>query len=323
MSTDYHFHKKPTPWLKWSADLRQGNVREYMEDRIVLDSFTIDNCTIYVQALLDGHGGSDVVEYVQKQLPIALHHFMKEKSGVREAIHKTFVHLNQKVQGMEAGTTVSLLCLQHDKKKNKLRCYMANVGDSTVYGVKNAYAYRKYNSKKKRDKALKQESTVVRLSVDHKPELVSEQKRMETHKKIYKGVDDGYVVNSNGHMLAMTRAIGDPDFGEVVSSEPYIRRLDTQYDIFILASDGLWDVMDHKKVWNEINDPKCLRAWKESAKRLNDLRHSKFEQHDNTSLLLVYVDWEALAGTSGSDSSSVQVALKSEEPTCEDEKEKK
>lgn len=316
MSTDYHFHKRPTSWLKWSADLRQGNVRKYMEDRIVLDSFTIDHKTIYVQALLDGHGGSDVVEYVQKQLPIALHHYMKKKNSVRDAIHETFLHLNQKVKDMEAGTTVSLLCLQHDKKKKKLRCYMANVGDSTVYGVKNAYAYRKYNSKKKRNKAQK-ESSIVRLSIDHKPELISEQKRMENHKKIYKGVDDGYVVNSNGHMLAMTRAIGDPDFGEVVSSEPYIRRLDTQYDIFILASDGLWDVMDHKTVWKELNDPSSLRAWKESAKRLNDLRHSKFEQHDNTSLLLVYVDWDDLSG-----SSSVQVTTKSEETTCEDQKEK-
>lgn len=315
--TDYHFHKKPESWLRWSADLRQGNVREYMEDRIVLDKFTIDHKDIYVQALLDGHGGSDVVEYVQKQLPIALHHHMKTNSSVRSAIHKTFIHLNNKVKDMTSGTTMSLLCIQHDKKKKKLRCFMANVGDSTVYGIKGAYAYRKYNSKKKRDTARKNESQITRLSIDHKPELRSEQNRMETHKTIYQGVDDGYVVNDQGHMLAMTRAIGDQDFGDVVSSEPYTKRLDTKYDIFILASDGLWDVMDHKSVWKELNDPKSLVAWKDSAKRLNDIRHSKYKQHDNTSLLLVYIDWDIFNSHNG-----VKVVLKPDNTPSKQEEEK-
>jgi serine/threonine protein phosphatase PrpC len=166
-----------------------------------------------------------------------------------------------------------ILIIDDLKKPKSPDIWVANVGDSTVYGAQ-----------KNSDKPIK-------ISKDHKPSLKAEIARMQSCDK-FDGIHEGYVKTQNGDMLAVSRALGDGDFGEMVTWEPTIKQVRRNYDAYILASDGIWDVMNCNQVWSALNHPKELREWKYSAGRLNHTRNQKYDQHDNTSLILIYIDLE-------------------------------
>ncbi|GFR19627.1 hypothetical protein TNCT_636681, partial [Trichonephila clavata] len=94
---------------------------------------------------------------------------------------------------------------------------------------------------------LVKEGKPVIVTDPHKPERMDEKKRIE---------DVGGEITShtgvprvNG-ILAVTRALGDPDHKRYISSEPEITtiELDGTEDFLILACDGLWDGMSPEDV---------------------------------------------------------------------------
>lgn len=278
-------HKRFQSWLKASATLEQGNVRETMEDRICMSHFVFETKTFYVFLLLDGHGGHEVADYVQEHFTDALRNIVIQKHAhhIRECIRDCFMYMDKRVRKLKSGSTASLVLVVHSLPK-KVDVWMANVGDSTIYGVNG-------------DKVRK-------LSVDHKVTYGQEQKRILDTQSYT--IEDGYVCTDRGAMLAVTRALGDHEFGDGILPEPTIKRLTTKPDIIIIASDGIWDVMNGKEVWARLNSKKERKAWRDSAYRINKWRNEQHEQHDNTSLILVYIDWSQLATDVAEPSAAIQ-----------------
>ncbi|GAX81681.1 hypothetical protein CEUSTIGMA_g9109.t1 [Chlamydomonas eustigma] len=104
----------------------------------------------------------------------------------------------------------------------------------------------------------------LQLTDDHKPEREDEAARVEKA--------GGQVLYWNGHrvmgVLAMSRAIGDHGLRPYVISDPEISVVNrTEDDDFlILASDGLWDVMENQEATSLAL--RCMmRAWEKGAGR--------------------------------------------------------
>lgn len=88
---------------------------------------------------------------------------------------------------------------------------------------------------------------VMRLCEDHRPGREDEATRIESA--------GGLIVQSKGTtrvngVLAVSRSIGDVDFKDVVIARPDVNTfdLDGEEDFVLIASDGVWDVMDEKQV---------------------------------------------------------------------------
>jgi len=267
------------PWLKASATVEQGNRRPTMEDRICISKFSYKTKTFFIFLLLDGHGGAQVADFASQHFPAIMSREVVRQHGhhIRQVIKQTFVEVNRLVSHFPSGSTASLLLAIEDKKKATQRpdVWVANVGDSTIFGLDHMSGARK-------------------LSVDHNVKMKSEQDRILREGSLT--IVEGYVCTPMGHMLAVTRALGDADFGPVVTAEPHIVHVKHAYPVFVLASDGIWDVMNGKEVWQKLQPPKERRAWRESAYRLNHWRNTTFDQHDNSSVIVVLVDNPAQAG---------------------------
>jgi serine/threonine protein phosphatase PrpC len=266
---DYFNSRRFSKWLKCSYSLTKGSVRENMEDKIKISKFHFKGKNYFVFLVLDGHGGKDVAEYVQEHFIKIFRQKIAKDINIKNIIKQTFTELNTKVSHMESGTTSSLLLLE--ETPDHLNVWSANVGDSSIYAINHL------------------SDKVKKISKDHKPHLKHELKRMKSHKN-FKHVNNGYVETQDGMGLAMSRAIGDSSFGDIITAVPTIKKIENDYDTFILASDGLWDVMNGKKAWKVVKENK----WEKSAKILNDIRNEKYKQHDNTSILIVYLNREKI-----------------------------
>lgn len=279
---------KFTSWLRASATVEKGDKRKTMEDRVMIGHFEHREKQYYLFLVLDGHGGSEVADYTKDHFMEIFGHFVIRTRGhkIRTVINNTFVELNRRVSQYTSGTTASLLLLI-DRKLNKkhLEIWVANVGDSTMYGVKQRSDHK---------------DLVRKLSTDHNLHYKSEQLRISQVPEYE--IQDGYiVVSSTGAAINMTRAIGDPDFGPHILPTPTIKQIKTPYSVFLIASDGLWDYVNSKQLWQRLNNPKDRRAWRDSAYRLNRWRNDNFPQHDNSSLIIVYIDHDEYENKDGKD----------------------
>ncbi len=95
-----------------------------------------------------------------------------------------------------------------------------------------------------------------RLTVDHKPSLPDEIKRIEEL--------GGFVRNGRVQgQLAVSRALGDANFAPFISCEPYLRSAAVTEDHthLVLACDGLWDVFpDSLAAQIVCNQPEPVQA---------------------------------------------------------------
>ncbi|KAL6069550.1 PPM-type phosphatase domain-containing protein [Balamuthia mandrillaris] len=181
-------------------------------------------------AVFDGHGGGQSSEYASKNHPAILkerldaikaqgvcHADEAETELVVNAIRESFAQCSA---GMTTGIirdsgTTSVLSLRWGDF-----LYTANVGDSRAVAWRGGKA--------------------IRLSVDHKPDLPSEEKRIRYL--------NGFV-SASGRVfgtLGVSRAMGDLALqGYGVTADPYINVLpvDLSLQFVILACDGVWDVM--------------------------------------------------------------------------------
>lgn len=264
-----------TPWLKVSVATKQGNVRTYMEDRPLVASFSVKRkgetaLKFHLIGVLDGHGGSEAVDYVYIVFVKLLKKRLQISQGkqVKDALRDLCEYLDEeaKEKRMKGGTTLSVLLI----REAPYQVWAANVGDSSMYGL-----------------FEKEKKAVIRaISHNHNVESKRELQRI-TEQKVQ--VLDGYVVQKNGpHMLAMTRSLGDWQFGKYVPAEPTMLKLDRAYNRFVLASDGIWDVLKMKKLWSLYREKNP--SWRQAAKVVNDERNRLYEQHDNTTLIFVFVD---------------------------------
>ncbi len=270
--------EKFTPWLKASGTVEQGNERETMEDRILMTRLEFEKRNYYLFLVCDGHGGDEVAEYIVQNFATTFQSMLKIKYSVahlRNSLEKTFTSLHEQVRHLKSGSTLSLLIVVHDPLTKEVDVLIANVGDSTIYAVRET----------------RQKTPAIRkISLDHNLQNKKERTRVENLEDQFSISPDNYVMLSNGSGINMTRSIGDHDFPQALLPCPTIRHVKTRYSTIILSSDGVWDVVSAKELWAHV----APKKWKDSSERVNKWRNATFRQHDNTSMILVFFDWQAL-----------------------------
>lgn len=209
------------------------NIRPYMEDFcLIIDKFD-NNPEKGFFLLLDGHGGSQVAQYVKDNLSDVFK--KKYKSNVfQNSITETFNSIDNSLLefnfSYDMGTTCSVVYTTKEfdiTNGEKCIIHTANIGDSRV--------------------VLVNENKVIRLTYDHKASDISEKMRIEKAG----GIVSYGRINCD---LALSRSFGDFKYKkEGLISTPHIQHLiinknSSKNDIVVMASDGIWDVIEDSEL---------------------------------------------------------------------------
>jgi len=206
------------------------------DDEIIVDGFGGNKLQGYF-GLYDGHGGRDTVDFVVKTLHMNLEQYLtlNPNSGIEQAFTHGYLTTDGQLRRqniLKSGTTAVTCVIRMEGDKRML--HTANVGDSRA--------------------VLCRDKKAVALTIDHKPTLPEETKRI----RAAGGDVRGKRVNG---VLAVSRALGDHLMlkeNDVVSASPYVTttELTDLDDYLILACDGVWDVMSNQDacdyVYNQI-----------------------------------------------------------------------
>ncbi|KAK8583467.1 hypothetical protein V6N12_067740 [Hibiscus sabdariffa] len=198
--------------------------RTTMEDFYDIKSSKINGKTVNMFGIFDGHGGSHAAEYLKQHLFENLMKHPQFLSDTKLAIGETYPQTDVDFLDSERdtyrddGSTASTAVLVGN------RLYVANVGDSRTI--------------------ISKAGEAIPLSEDHKPNRSDERKRIEKAGGIVMWAGTWRV----GGVLAMSRAFGDRMLKQFVVAEPEIqdKEIDEEFELLVLASDGLWDVVPNE-----------------------------------------------------------------------------
>lgn len=216
--------------------------RRSMEDAVVCEELAEG---VHLFAVLDGHGGPEVAQYVAQLLPkeillephFKLRNYPKALTNVfrridelleSERAEEELLAIGKRLNvsgppgervAYRAGTTAVVLLV------TKYRLYVANIGDSRA--------------------VLSRSGAALALSNDHKPDLPSERNRIE---KAGGYVKEGRVNGS----LGLSRSFGDFEFKhfserayeeQAVTSCPEVVEMERSPDdnFVLLGCDGVWE----------------------------------------------------------------------------------
>ncbi|KAG2332328.1 hypothetical protein Bca52824_003508 [Brassica carinata] len=221
--------------------------RESMEDTHFLMPQMCNEENIHLFAIFDGHRGAAAAEYSAKALP-GLIQSLSSKS-VEEALSQAFVRtdltfrnelhshrqtnrVSQKDWHPGCTAIASLLV------DNKI--FVANVGDSRAI--------------------LCRAGSPFALSKAHLATCIEERNRVIGEGGRIEWLVDTWRVAPAG--LQVTRSIGDDDLKPAVTAEPEISEtiLSPDDEFLVMASDGLWDVMNDEEVIGIIRDTAAARG---------------------------------------------------------------
>jgi protein phosphatase 1L len=218
--------------------LIKGKSRHAMEDYFVAEVRNVNEHELGLFAIYDGHLGHHVADYLQRHLFNNILNetgFWKDpKLAIRKAYLNTDGIILENAPDLGPGGSTAVTAILIDSKT----LYVANVGDSRAIVSKAGNAEQ--------------------LSVDHEPGNSTERGKIEE-----KG---GFVSNMPGDVprvdgqLAVARAFGDKSLKVHLSATPDIKELkiDDETELLILASDGLWKVMENQEAVDlvkKIKDP--------------------------------------------------------------------
>lgn len=219
--------------------------RSSMEDFFETDTFGVDGQIVGLFGVFDGHGGAEAAEYVQQNLFRNLKTHPKFISDTKLAIADAYQQTDSeflKVENnehREAGSTALSAALVGN------HLLVANVGDSRA--------------------VLCRSGKAVALSRDHKPNQSDERKRIEDA--------GGFVIWAGtwrvAGVLAVSRAFGDRLLKQYVVAVPEIQEeiINDGVEFFIMASDGLWDVVSSQEAVAMI---RSIENPEHAAKRLTE-----------------------------------------------------
>jgi len=245
------------PLLFVGAAAARG-ARPYMEDRhaVVMDMGTLAAGRldgVRLALVLDGHGGSRCADFALRALPVRLAASRElgrtaSDAEVEDALCATFASIDAdflqeaRAERLGDGTTVVCALLRGTSLT------VANVGDSrAVLGRRAESRPVELDGPGAGRMMRERELEALRLSVDHKPNVPEESKRIQSHGGLVRCINGCWrVVSPNAHtMLAISRALGDRELKDsteqpLVSCAPYVHSVElTPRDQFvILASDG-------------------------------------------------------------------------------------
>jgi serine/threonine protein phosphatase PrpC len=191
--------------------------RAYMEDRWAAHA----TVPALFAAVYDGHGGAEVAERAAADLhPLV---FQALAAGVEpaDALRRAFEEVDRRTSDIDSGSTAAAVLITRGT------LFTAHAGDSRVVRVGRSRA----------------ES----LTRDHRIDVDPERARVL---RMGAELDPPYVVRE-GRGLMVTRSLGDSWFRPVgVIAEPEIgAHAPTADDLaIVLATDGVWDVLDAEDV---------------------------------------------------------------------------
>ena len=205
------------------------NYRNYMEDKgkYILNLNKNKNNALF--CIFDGHGGSHISKYLQKNIYCEFKKMLiKNNNDINNFnFYELFQILDIKIKELpysyHQGSTACIVYIT--KQNNKKILYCANVGDTRCI--------------------LTNSEFVKRISYDHKAYDKNEKERI---------INEGGEINKGRIFgdLIISRAFGDWQYKNLgVISIPHIKRIELTNDdkYVIIASDGVWDVLDDLDVY--------------------------------------------------------------------------
>lgn len=259
-------------------------------------------------AVFDGHGGNLVSKFLKKRLYEEYNSILSSKhweerddfdqnklrtpslSSHVQSIRAAFERIEEQVlrdDEMDHQGSTAVAVVVHVAEDGRRMLLSANVGDS-----------RAILSKKKK---------AVDLTWDHKPNEERERARI-----FARGGEVEWDPHAQVHRvqhLSLSRAIGDRFAKPIVAADPEIRVFpvsENDDEFFLLASDGLWDVMTSQDVVDFVHatleegssNPTLTRDEKATQLRVNHKKMAKLVAEealargssDNICVLLVWLD---------------------------------
>jgi len=208
--------------------------REAMEDAHAV--YHIPEKGFFSIEIFDGHGGREAAQIsAEIMTPYFVHAWTREsdkplmeRKTPHELLRDAFLATDAYImnRAIESGTTVAGLYIMGDL------FMVANAGDTRVI--------------------IGTRQGVHQLTVDHKPDLPEEKKRIES----LGGHVSVYGVPRVEGILAISRSLGDAPLKPFVSPEPRIVEgyLGQENDYAILACDGVWDVLTPETVMDMVRE---------------------------------------------------------------------
>ncbi|KAK9134265.1 hypothetical protein Syun_013595 [Stephania yunnanensis] len=222
--------------VKYGFSLIKGKANHPMEDYHVAKFVNSKGKELGLFAIYDGHLGESVPAYLQKHL---LSNILKEEEffidpnkSIQKAYEQTdkAILSNSSDLGRGGSTAVTAILI------NGQKLWVANVGDSRA--------------------VISRSGKAIQMTTDHEP---STERGTIENKGGFVSNMPGDVPRVNGQ-LAVSRAFGDKSLKSHLRSDPDVKyaEINTNIDILILASDGLWKVMSNQEAVDmarKIKDP--------------------------------------------------------------------
>ncbi|KAL5705233.1 protein-serine/threonine phosphatase [Ranunculus cassubicifolius] len=211
--------------VKYGYNLVKGKANHPMEDFHVAKFVDIKGLELGLFAIYDGHLGDSVPAYLQKNLFSNILNEDEFWSDPHRSISKAYEKTDEAILshnpdlGRGGSTAVTAIVINSEK------LWVANVGDSRA--------------------VLSKGGKAIQMSVDHEPN--TERGSIENRGGFVSNMP-GDVPRVNGQ-LAVSRAFGDKSLKSHLRCDPDVRNEDinSATDFLILASDGLWKVMDNQE----------------------------------------------------------------------------
>ncbi|KAK8562747.1 hypothetical protein V6N13_018689 [Hibiscus sabdariffa] len=235
--------------VKYGFTLAKGKANHPMEDYHVAKFAQLRGHELGLFAIYDGHLGDSVPSYLQKHL---FSNILKDEEfwtdpgrSIPKAYEKTDQAILSHNPDLGRGGSTAVTAILIDGQK----LWVANIGDSRA--------------------VLSKKGQAIQMSIDHEPN--TERGSIENRGGFVSNMP-GDVARVNGQ-LAVSRAFGDKNLKSHLRSDPDMKSadIDSDTEILILASDGLWKVMSNQEavdIAKKSKDP--LRAAKQlMAEALN------------------------------------------------------
>ena len=250
-STEYFEKPFNLNLIKEYAYKENPNIRfrDYMEDKSrVIENFN-KNINNILFCLFDGHGGGEVSKYLQNNFYTHMKSYLPfDEINFENFFKNVFLDIDNKLKELnyyQVGSTACILYITIENNKKFLYC--ANVGDTRCILIK--------------------KNEVKRLSYDDRANDENEYNRIIKEGGV---VFDGRVCGQ----LMLSRAFGDwelKSFG--VSCIPHVIKYEINESdkYLIIASDGVWDVVNDYEVFNmDFDGLNCLEICDNIMNRVID-----------------------------------------------------